>query len=65
MMLNKMPIKELGSCRFQMFGPAQRGVAKAVADSVASGVIPMEEADDLFICVSVFIHWDAKNDQKI
>src|SRR6202035_2667159 len=39
----------------QMFGPAQHAVAKAVADSVAEGVIPVQEADDLFIAVGVFI----------
>ena len=49
----------------QMFGPAQYAVAKAVADSVAEGVIPANEADDLFICVGVFIHWEAKDDKKI
>jgi 5,6,7,8-tetrahydromethanopterin hydro-lyase len=37
----------------------------AVADSVAEGVIPMAEADDLFICVGVFIHWQAADDKKI
>jgi 5,6,7,8-tetrahydromethanopterin hydro-lyase len=40
-------------------------VAKAVADSVAEGVIPANEADDLFVCVGVFIHWEAKDDKKI
>ena len=49
----------------QMFGPAQYAVAKAVADSVADGTIPADEADDLFICVGVFIHWLAEDDQKI
>jgi len=49
----------------QMFGPAQHAVAKAVADSVAEGVIPASEADDLFICVGVFIHWEAADDKKI
>lgn len=49
----------------QMFGPAQYAVAKAVADSVAEGVIPAAEADDLFICVGVFIHWEAADDKKI
>ncbi|MGA3064538.1 MAG: formaldehyde-activating enzyme, partial [Methylocystis sp.] len=39
--------------------------AKAVADSVAEGIIPVSEADDLFICVGVFIHWDASDDAKI
>jgi 5,6,7,8-tetrahydromethanopterin hydro-lyase len=48
-----------------MFGPAQYGVAKAVADSVADGTIPQSEADDLFICVGVFIHWEAADDAKI
>src|ERR1051325_4408975 len=49
----------------QMFGPAQHAVAKAVADSVAEGVIPQDEAENLFICVGVFIHWDAADDKKI
>src|ERR1700683_295348 len=31
----------------QMFGPAQTAVARAVADSVAAGVIPKSEADNL------------------
>ena len=48
-----------------MFGPAQHAVAKAVADSVAEGVIPQDEADNLFICVGVFIHWEAGDDKKI
>ena len=37
----------------------------AVIDSVEDGTIPADEADDLFICVGVFIHWDAENDSKI
>jgi 5,6,7,8-tetrahydromethanopterin hydro-lyase len=49
----------------QMFGPAQAAVAKAVADSVAAGVIPKGEADNLVIVCGVFIHWDAKDDTKI
>jgi 5,6,7,8-tetrahydromethanopterin hydro-lyase len=36
-----------------------------VQDSVAEGVIPANEADDLFICVGVFIHWEAEDDAKI
>ena len=49
----------------QMFGPAQAAVGRAVADCVADGTIPQDEADDLFICVGVFIHWDAADDNKI
>jgi 5,6,7,8-tetrahydromethanopterin hydro-lyase len=48
-----------------MFGPAQHAVAKAVADSVAEGIIPQSEADDVFICVGVFIHWEAADNAKI
>jgi len=63
-MFNKVTIKGAKQA-VQMFGPAQHAVAKAVADSVAEGVIPQNEADDLFICVGVFIHWEAADDAKI
>ncbi|MBI3407860.1 MAG: formaldehyde-activating enzyme [Planctomycetes bacterium] len=49
----------------QMFGPAQASVARAVADSVAAGVIPARDADNLVIVCGVFIHKDAKDDNKI
>src|SRR6184192_326200 len=49
----------------QMFGPAQAAVAKAVADCVASGVIPKADAENLVIVCGVFIHWQAKDDAKI
>jgi len=63
-MFNKVTIK--GSKQaVQMFGPAQRGVAMAVADCVEDGTIPAAEADDIFICVGVFIHWEASDDKKI
>ena len=61
---NKVTIKDARQA-VQMFGPAQYGVAKAVADSVAEGVIPANEADDLYVTVGVFIHWEAKDDKKI
>ena len=64
LLFNKVTIKNAGQA-VQMFGPAQHAVAKAVADSVAEGVIPANEADDLFVCVGVFIHWEAKDDKKI
>ena len=48
-----------------MFGPAQTGIGKAVIDCVKSGVIPKDEAANIFICVGVFIHWEAKDDKKI
>ncbi len=49
----------------QMFGPAQAAVAKAVADSVAEGVIPKADAENLCIVCGVFIHWQAEDNKKI
>ncbi len=61
---NKVTMKDARQA-VQMFGPAQYAVAKAVQDSVAEGVIPADEAENLFICVGVFIHWEATDDAKI
>ncbi len=63
-MFNKVTIKGAKQA-VQMFGPAQTAVARAVADSVEKGIIPADEADDLYICVGVFIHWEAEDDAKI
>jgi 5,6,7,8-tetrahydromethanopterin hydro-lyase len=63
-LFNKVTIKGAKQA-VQMFGPAQRAVALAVADSVEDGTIPADEADDVFISVGVFIHWQAEDDQKI
>jgi len=49
----------------QIFGPAQTAVARAVADSVEEGVIPKDQVEDLSIVVSVFIHPEAKDYNKI
>ncbi len=45
----------------QIFGPAQMAVAKAIADSVAEGIIPKDKAEELLVIVSVFIHPQAKD----
>ena len=45
----------------QIFGPAQSAVAKAVADAVEDGIIPKDQADELVVIVSVFIHPQAKD----
>ncbi len=63
-MMNKVTIKGADQA-VQMFGPAQAAVAKAVADSVADGVIPKAEAENLVCIVGVFIHWEAKDNKKI
>ncbi len=63
-MFNKVTIKGAKQA-VQMFGPAQYAVAKAVMDCVKDGTIPAAEAEDLFISVGVFIHWQADDDKKI
>ena len=63
-MFNKVTIKGAKQA-VQMFGPAQAAVARAVVDSVESGVIPQDKANDLCILVGVFIHWEAADDKKI
>jgi 5,6,7,8-tetrahydromethanopterin hydro-lyase len=63
-MFNKVTIRN-GKQAVQMFGPAQRGVSMAVMDCVADGTIPAEEADDVFICVGVFIDHKADIDERI
>jgi 5,6,7,8-tetrahydromethanopterin hydro-lyase len=63
-MFNKVTI-ETGKQAVQMFGPAQRGVAMAVMDCVADGTIPQNEAEDIFICVGVFISHRADIDERI
>lgn len=63
-MITKVTIKGAKQA-VQMFGPAQAAVARAVADSVAEGVIPKDKADDYVIVCGVFIHWQAEDDSKI
>lgn len=64
MMFNKVTIKGEKQA-VQMFGPAQAAVAKAVQDCVAEGTIAANEADDIYICVGVFIHWQAESNEAI
>ncbi len=48
-----------------VYGPAQAGVAKAVADSLADGSIPKRVAEDLIIIANVFVHPSAVNRQRV
>jgi 5,6,7,8-tetrahydromethanopterin hydro-lyase len=63
-MVTKVTIKGMKQA-VQMFGPAQEAVARAVADSVADGVIPKGQAEMLVIVCGVFIHPQAADDKKI
>jgi 5,6,7,8-tetrahydromethanopterin hydro-lyase len=63
-LITKVTIKDMRQVG-QMFGPAQKAVAKAVADSVERGVIPAAQAEDLVIVCGVFIHPQAADNDKI
>src|SRR4029078_13075536 len=63
-LITKVTIKGMKQA-VQMFGPAQAAVAKAVDDSVADGVIPAKDAENLVIVCGVFIHPAAEVDKKI
>lgn len=49
----------------KVFGPAQSAVALAVADSVQAGIIPKDKVEDLVMVVSVFIHPEAKDFDRL
>ncbi|MBS1263980.1 MAG: Bifunctional enzyme Fae/Hps [Methanonatronarchaeales archaeon] len=49
----------------KIFGPAQEAVARAVADSVEEGALPKDRLEELVLIVSVFIHPEAEDYQKI
>jgi len=49
----------------KIFGPAQTAVGRAVADAVEEGILPAEEAEDMVLIISVFIHPEASDYRKI
>jgi 5,6,7,8-tetrahydromethanopterin hydro-lyase len=63
-LVTKVTIKGMKQA-VQMFGPAQAAVAKAVADSVAEGVIRADQCEDLVIVCGVFIAPTAEDNKKI
>ncbi len=60
----KVTVKDMADAG-KIFGPAQAAVAKAVADSVEEGVIPMNVLDDWVVVASVFIHPAAEDERRI
>jgi len=60
----KVTVKDMDQAA-RIFGPAQAAVAKAVADAVEEGIIPKDQAEDLVIVASVFIHPQATSYNRI
>ncbi len=63
-MITKVTIKGMKQA-VQMFGPAQAAVARAVADTVAEGLITAKQAEEMVCVCGVFIHPAASDDNKI
>ncbi len=64
LLVPKVTVQEMEDAN-KVFGPVQEGVSRAVADSVEEGIIPEDEAEDLVIIASVFIHPEADDFQKL
>jgi bifunctional enzyme Fae/Hps len=60
----KVTVQNLSDAN-KIFGPAQSGVAKAVADAVDEGILPKEYLETYVIICSVFIHPEAEDFEKI
>ena len=60
----KVTIQDLEQAA-RVFGPAQAAVAKAIADAVEDGVMPKDECEKNVLIVSVYIHPDARDYEKI
>ena len=63
-MVTKVTMKNMKQVT-QMFGPAQAAVAKAVADAVAEGIVPKDQAENMVCVCGVFIHPAAEDEEKI
>jgi bifunctional enzyme Fae/Hps len=64
LIIPKVTIKNLEEAN-RIFGPAQSAVAKAVADVVEEGVIPINKLNEWVIIVNVFIHPSADEYRRI
>ena len=63
-MIPKVAINWIGAA-LKIYGPAQKGVAMAVVDCVEAEIIPEESVENICIICNVFVHPDAKDQDKI
>ena len=62
--VNKAPLTDDDHSRLT-WGAGQAGVAVGVTESVAAGVVPEEEADDLLVVAAVWINPAARDEEVI
>ncbi len=60
----KVTVKNMADAG-KIFGPAQSGVSKGIADAVEEGVLNEYDLNEIVVIVSVFIHPEAKDYRKI
>jgi len=64
LMIPTVSVKDMRQASM-VYGPAQGGVAKAVADSVADGTIPKSFIEDLIVLANVFVHPAAVDRKRV
>lgn len=47
------------------WGPAQAGIAEGILSAVQHSVVPPAQIDDFLIIVSVWVDWNANNDDEV
>ena len=60
----KVTVKNMADAG-KIFGPAQSGVSKGIADAVEEGVLNEYDLNEIVVIISVFIHPEAKDYRKI
>ena len=61
---NKMPFTD-SNRGVELFELVQAAVAAAVVDCVEDGIIPVEEVDEFFLCVGVFVREKTANERNM
>lgn len=64
LLVSQVTLKDM-KLSVNFFGPVQVGVASAIADAVAEKVIAKEKCEDLVIIVTVFIHPEAEDNNRL
>jgi 5,6,7,8-tetrahydromethanopterin hydro-lyase len=47
------------------WGPAQAGIAEGMLTAVQRRILPPEQVDDYLVIASVWVNWEANNDEEV
>jgi 5,6,7,8-tetrahydromethanopterin hydro-lyase len=62
--VNKADVRGEGHAALT-WGAAQAGVARGVLDSVADGILPAADIDDLLLIAAVWVDWEAGDEEAV